>query len=195
NIPDRIFNHGGGRQANCDAPYRLISYGYTTWCVDLRSNDLCGRSEGPSKGASPSVTEITDLFEALFLNDMTILPNTSYVLTADSGASVVRRVDTGTGGHEVVLSDTAKMAPPENAVPAIGISGLHVQGSYLYYTNTRKALSSRVRINSVDGTAAGPYEVMASGFAGDDFTFSNDGVAWAGTNTGNTLVKVAADGT
>ncbi|TKA70300.1 hypothetical protein B0A49_05386 [Cryomyces minteri] len=111
------------------ATFTSVAGSYSTWRVDLRFNDLGGRSKGPSKGASPSVTKITDLPQALFLNGMTILPNTSYVLIADPGAGVVRHVDTGTGEYEVVLSDTATMAPPENAVPATGINGLHVQGS------------------------------------------------------------------
>ena len=76
----------------------------------------------------------------------------------------------------------------------LGINGIQIQNSYLYFTSSTQGLFARVAIHP-NGTAAGPIEVVASlGGFGDDFALDRAGDAYIGTNPDDTLIKVTPAG-
>lgn len=144
---------------------------------------------------------------AIFLNGMTALQPQSHVtagqsnqlstlLIADSLQDVVYHLNPQTLSYSIVLNDSATMAPPPNAIPAIGINGLHYRpaNGYLYYTNSLREQFNRVPIaitgNPPKVTAAGEYTTIASGIFGDDLALGEDGAAYIAANTMNEVFKV-----
>ncbi|MCJ1479895.1 hypothetical protein MMC06_000049 [Schaereria dolodes] len=150
------------------------SASYSVWRVDMRG---CNSRPDGTIVSPVIVTKITDIPEAQFLNGMTLLDRkTASVLISDSGAGVVWRLDTDTGAHKVVLNDPS-MKPEPGAVVAIGINGIHILNSTVYFTNTFKGLFVRVPVD-LDGMAAGPYDIVAHNGFGDDFALDNAGNAY-----------------
>lgn len=153
---------------------------FSIWTLNLRSRQ-------------PKATKVADVPSASFLNGLTALPGARAILAADSGSGVVYRVDLRSGNATIVLSGEAYAAPPPPAYP-LGINGVHVQGSSLFFTNTGAATFSRVRIRP-DGTAAGPVEALSTGIEGpDDFALSPNGPAFITVNQIRSIVAVDPKG-
>ncbi|KAJ7909662.1 hypothetical protein B0H13DRAFT_2013814 [Mycena leptocephala] len=89
-----------------------------------------------------------------------------------------------TGAVRIAIQDAA-MAPGAPA-PALGLNGLHIHGSALYFTNSQQGTFARVPIavGSKGVSKAGAVQVLGivepSGqpHRYDDFTFDADGRAW-----------------
>ncbi|KAF7968177.1 hypothetical protein HWV62_31686 [Athelia sp. TMB] len=152
---------------------------YSIWKIDARSY--------PAKSS-----KIADIPKGILLNGMTLLDKEGTVLIADSGAGVVYSVNANTGKYQVVLDDPS-MKPAAGAAIQIGINGLHTHNGFLYFTSTTQGLFARVPIKA-DGTALGPVQVIARPGSVDDFTFDAAGSAYVATNSGNTLLKITAQG-
>ena len=152
---------------------------YSIWRVDLTR-------------VPPISTKITDIPEASFLNGMTLVERGSnFLLISDSELGVVFRLDFLTGQYGIVL-DNALMKRVPNQIP-LGINGIHTRGGFLYFTNTFQGLFARVSIHS-DGTASGPYELIAYTGAADDFTFDKSGNAYITQDPGDALERVTPSG-
>ncbi|KAF4624003.1 hypothetical protein G7Y89_g14172 [Cudoniella acicularis] len=169
-----------------------VPHSYSLWKVDMRpfKSDENGNIESPA-----AVTKIASIPEGLLLNGATILePGSPYVLLADSGAGTVFRVNVHTGEYKVVLSDETMTTGPGLA---IGINGIHIFDSVLYYTNTNRKLFAKVPINLSGpdaGTATGAYEIVANNGYGDDFTFDAEGNAYVATNLDFSIQKITLPG-
>jgi len=125
-----------------------------------------------SSSEKASITKLVDIPEAQFLNGVAKLSD-DVVLISDSTAGAVYKLNVNTGAYSIVQKNTA-MDPPANATLPIGINGIQILHSVLYFTNTEAKTLTRVRINS-DGAAIGNYETVATGVAGDDFGFDSKG--------------------
>ncbi|KAL8745812.1 MAG: hypothetical protein Q9190_002092 [Brigantiaea leucoxantha] len=155
---------------------------YSVWKVDLRK-------------PAAVVKKITDVPEGVFLNGATVLnPGKATILLADSGAGVVFRLNANTGRYKVVLDD-ALLKPLAGAPVEIGVNGLHVGNQMLYFTNTNQNLFAKVQIRE-DGTAVGPFEVIARNAVGsfDDFGRDRRGNAYVCQGSGNQLAMITPHG-
>ncbi|KAJ5184005.1 hypothetical protein N7492_001621 [Penicillium capsulatum] len=142
---------------------------------------------------APTASKIAALPEAHALNGMTTFTKDSnLVLIADSPKGAVWKVDIETGDYSVALNDTT-MKPAEGQELPLGINGLRVVDGYLYYTSTTRMQFCRVKLHD-DATAAGDYEVIASGFLPDNLDVAPDGTAYIATDPQNSVVRVTSSG-
>ena len=128
----------------------------------------------------------------MFLNGLITL-NPSTVLVADTTKGVVWATDIHTGVSRVAINDPL-MAP--SASFPIGVNGLRLRGSTLYFTNTVQSLFAKVSINA-NGTAVGKAVGISHSPGGgsyDDFALDSNGNAFLGTNGGNSIEKVGLKG-
>jgi hypothetical protein len=159
---------------------------YSLWKIDLTGFecDDFGRDI-----AIPDVTKIADIPEASFLNGLTLAALSSpYLLAADSGLGVVWSINHYTGEYRVVLENEL-LKPASGQITVLGINGLHTREGYLYFTNSFQYIFARVPI-SPQGTATGPYEVVANIGLADDFAFDKDGNAYITQDPGDALEQV-----
>lgn len=140
-----------------------------------------------AKGAQAA--KITDIPEAIFLNGMTLIPKSSNILVADSGAGVVYAIDTSTGKYSVAVHDP--LMKPVNG-SQLGVNGIKIRDGSLYFTSTTQAVFAKVPI-SANGTASAAAKVI-SHVVGDDFIFNSAGNALVATNIGNSLDLVTTSG-
>ena len=138
---------------------------FSIWSVDLN---------GPQAAA----TLITAIPEANTLNGLAAVAGSSdLVLVADSGLGVVWSVNLTSGEYKNVIQ-AAEFLP--TAALALGINGIKVpRPGLLLFTNSALNTYGSVEINS-DGSAAGPINIIESGFDStglDDFVVGK-GAAW-----------------
>jgi hypothetical protein len=163
---------------------------YSIWKVDLTSLECDDFGQVTSK---PVVTKIADIPEASFLTGLThVAPCSPYLLASDSVLGVVWRIDHYTGEYQIILDD-ALMKPAPGQLAVIGIYGVQTRDGYLYFTNTFQYLFARVQISS-QGTATGPYEVLASTGLSVDFAFDKEGNAYITQDPGAALEQVTPSG-
>ena len=165
------------------SPITNIPGTFSVWKVDLRSS---------TKGSSAVVSLITAISEAGLLNGMTTLnAEAGIVLVADFTSGNIYRLNIHTRAYEVVLRNTLTTPPEGPPTIAIGVNGIHIRNSYLYFSNTFRRLLGRVPIHP-DGTAAGAFELVAHTDSGDDFAFDVEGDVYLTQQS--TLLKVKPDG-
>ena len=85
---------------------------------------------------------------------------------------------------------------PAPLLPTLGINGLKLHGSTLYFTNSAEKLLAKIEINP-DGIAAGKAIVVArspTGATFDDFALDWRGDAFLATGPGNSIEEVGRDG-
>lgn len=124
-----------------------------------------------------TVTKVVDMPDAGFLNGMiTLSTSLGYLLIADSYNGWVYRLNVNTGAYSVIIND-AKMKFLPGSITNLGINGIKIRGSYLYWSNSGDPIFTRIPINSV-GAATGAAQVVASVRQVDDFQFRSDGTAW-----------------
>ncbi|TVY78201.1 hypothetical protein LSUE1_G004181 [Lachnellula suecica] len=146
---------------------------YSIWEIDLRNR-------GPKFAKT---TKIVDLPGSGFLNGMTVLnPVAGILLVADSLNSAVWSVNVHTRDVAVAINDTS-MAPMQyGTLPALGINGLHLLGSELYYDNTDKATLNKIPVDLNTGKATGPAVTLLQSTVTeifpDDFTIDFEGNIW-----------------
>lgn len=144
-------------------------------------------------GATPSAKKVTDVPQGQTLNGATTIPSSSsLVLVADSVAGEVYRVDVNAGTYSVAQSD-ASMKPTSSG--ALGINGLHVFASTLYFTNSAEGTVVKVPITTT-GAANGAYTVIVHDQTGeiyDDFAIGSEGNLWI-TDHNNVVDKVTSLG-
>ncbi|KAF3913559.1 hypothetical protein ABW20_dc0105059 [Dactylellina cionopaga] len=164
----------------------------------------------PNKHSNiPRLRRAAPIPEGIFLNGLATLDAAAgIVLVGDAGAGLVYRVCVRTGAYAVVLHDAASMGTDPTAPTHSGINGVKIHNGYVYYTNTVKSLFARVRIDTRRGTATGPYQVLASPGAMDDFAFApakagrevssgreeRGWVVYATGHPNNILLKITPDG-
>lgn len=153
---------------------------FSLWKVDFANKNF-------GDGESPEISKITDIPEAMFLNGLTRAESDRHhkhkeqlaaVLIADSVLGAVWKVNTNTGDHEKVIS-LPEMLPPTNASLDIGINGIAIYDSSLYWTNTASESIYAVPIDSSTCSTL-PNTIVRTvaegvGIAVDDFSFDYSG--------------------
>lgn len=141
----------------------------------------------------PAASRIAALPEAQALNGMaSFTKGSDLVLIADSPKGVAWKVNTKTGDYSIALNDTT-MLPAEGQALPLGVNGLKVLDGYVYYSSTTRMEYCRVKVHD-DATAAGDYEVIASGFLPDNLDVARDGTAYIATDPQNSVVRVTPYG-
>lgn len=163
----------------------------------LKTNTIHTVSFPPSSDI-PQTHLAATISEAGLLNGLVTL-NPTTILAADSLKGVVWAVDTPTGASRIVLSDPL-MAPVTTPTTdpnhIIGINGIKLRGSTLYFTNTAQALFAQIAIHP-NGTALRAAETIAHSPPGttyDDFALDTRGDAFLTTAQGNTIEEVGKGG-
>lgn len=141
-----------------------------------------------TKGAQP--TKIADIPEAIFLNGMTLIPESSNILVADCGAGVVYAINTSTGKYSVAADDP--LMKPINGTQ-LGVNGIKVRDGFLYFTSATQVLFAKVPI-SANGTANGAAATVVNNAHGDDFIFDSAGNALVATNVLNSVDRIVTSG-
>lgn len=177
---------------------------YSLWKVDF--NDEQGKGN-----ASPAVSKITDIPEAIFLNGITVdgfdVPYTraedfsgaeelATVLIADSALGTVWKVNTNNGDYTRTIT-VPEMSAPANASIALGINGLSLYGGSLYWTNLAYEAVYSVAVDPSTWSAL-PYASVRTvagdtGVALDDFTFDSNGNIFAAGGDTVVLISDAGD--
>ena len=167
---------------------QAINGSYSLWKVEMGSGDVVDGAMNPPA----VVSKVTDIPEGVALNGMAVLNESSgLIVIGDAGAGQVFTVDVGTGTYSKTMEDPT-MAPTPST--QLGINGMKIRGGYLYYTTSAQATFNRIPINAADGSPAGPAEVLARFFLGDDFSFDPAGNAYVAQNAVNTVAKVTPGG-
>ncbi|KAJ7337515.1 hypothetical protein DFH08DRAFT_783889 [Mycena albidolilacea] len=152
---------------------------------------------------TPIVTPIAGIPQSTLINGLSSVPgHPDLVLAADSGLGAVYEITMSTGAVRIAIQDAA-MAPGAPA-PALGINGLHIHGSALYFTNSQQGTFARIPIavQSKGVSKAGAVLVLSTveppglPHRYDDFTFDADGRAWVTAHPGAlTLLYPLTNGT
>jgi hypothetical protein len=160
---------------------------WSVWKVDFIHSD---------KKGIPAVAKIADLPKASFLNGMTLLaPGSPYLLIADSVLGVIWRLNYLTSQYEIILKSPL-MQPVPGPID-IGINGIHVLGSFVYFTNSFQALFARVPVKLYGpdaGSTTGDYQIIVNNIFGDDFAFDKEGNAYITQDPSDALQLVTKEG-
>ena len=140
---------------------------------------------------TPDVRLTSRLPDAGFPNGLTTL-NDHTILLADSTRGVVVAIDTRSGANWIAISDP--LLTPTSAIP-LGVNGLKIHGSILYFTNTGQNLLGRIDIDLNTGAALGPAVAVAYGqtpYSGsDDLALNGKGDrAFLANAAGHSIVEV-----
>ena len=132
-----------------------------------------------------TVTKVADIPSADFLNGMTTLDD-FHILTGDVYNGWVYKVNVLTGAYSIVIADP-KMHFPVGASTNLGVNGLKIKDSYLYWTNTAAGTLNKIFI-TLAGTPIGPSSVVTANVPkADDFIFKDDGTAFIAQNQNDEL--------
>jgi len=147
--------------------------------------------------SAPLPIKVIDMPKASFLNGLEVLRNDDgqlVLIVADSASGLVWKVDVSKGEYEVFI-DIPEMKIAVNTSLAVGINGLHLRDSFLYFTSMSQELFCRICIQSnKSGYQIGPTEILASGIVGDDFTLDQFGNGWIAENPMDKLTLVIGNG-
>lgn len=132
-----------------------------------------------------TVTKLVDITSSDSLNGMTTLDD-SNILVGDIYNGWVYKVNTVDGTHNIVIDDP-KMKAPAGALTPLGVNGLNIHDSNLYWTNSAAASLNRIQITD-DGTPVGNSSVVLTNEPGaDDFAFKSNGTAFIALNSQDQL--------
>ena len=165
----------------------------SVWRVNLRSS--CSHFNGTVM-TQDVVSHVAHFADAGLLNGMSRLSadNSAHLLLADSAAGAVHKLNVYTGAHEIVIRDPSMDPRPDGL--GIGVNGIHVIGTTLYYTSLDAGTFSTMPICPETGLPTGPAETIVGGIvAGDDFAILPAGDKALITNNGEftlTLVDIPA---
>ncbi|KAF2228595.1 hypothetical protein EV356DRAFT_433840, partial [Viridothelium virens] len=138
----------------------------------------------------PKVSLVANLVDVGLPDGIAVLPDTRrLVLLADAAKGVVWSVDTESGDYAIVTQNEAFI--PTNSQIPLGIDGIHISNGYLFFTNFGNNLLGRLQI-SVNGTARGRVETIASLAHPDDFAVAKNGLIYVAGD--NTLYRVSLNG-
>ncbi|KAF3761986.1 hypothetical protein M406DRAFT_334026 [Cryphonectria parasitica EP155] len=144
--------------------------------------------DGVTVEENATVTHLTDIPEADFLNGMATLDD-EHIYVGDVYSGVVYLIDTTTGDYQVAVNDTLMKFSVDGSAAStnLGSNGLKVFDGYLYWTNTARGFLARIAVGS-DGLPTGESEIVVDNLAkADDFQFRSDGTVFVAQNQQDTL--------
>lgn len=130
--------------------------------------------------SNATVTKVADITTADFLNGMTTLDD-YHILTGDVYNGWVYKVNVLTGAYSIVIEDP-KMHFPVGASTNLGVNGIKIKDSYLYWTNTANGTLNKILITAAATPIGTSSIVTANVPKADDFIFKSDGTAWIAQN-------------
>ena len=137
-----------------------------------------------SASAPVPVRVAAQLPDSKLLNGMAALPlYPRIILSADSLAGVIWRVDTTSGKVDVVLKHDLLLPLQGTPFLPVGVNGIRVRDGYLYFSNTARQLWARVKVTST-GDTVGDVQVLTHATGNDtldDFDFTRDGTTYIAT--------------
>ncbi|KAF2762202.1 hypothetical protein EJ05DRAFT_473120 [Pseudovirgaria hyperparasitica] len=161
-----------------------------TWDVYLA--DL--RNFNTRTGQGAKIERAAHVHDAAVLNGLATLDaGRGIILASDSLKGVIWKIDTKSGAAEIFLDDPALKPVQDGTSLLLGINGLKVQNTDIYFTNSFQQLYGRVKLDR-KGEIVGEVEILAQGFFADDLDVDAHGDAYIGTNIGNSIIQVTPDG-
>lgn len=140
--------------------------------------------------ADGAVETLLTLPEAIFLNGITPLADTQYLI-ADSYRGAIWLLDIVQRTGSIWLEHPLlARSNPENVIPAA--NGLKRFGEYLYVSNTEKMLLLKIPITTAN--TAGEPEIFVEQTNIDDFAFDVEGNLYGTTHIYNSVVRIAPNG-
>lgn len=143
----------------------------------------------------PKVTRISDFNDkSAFLNGVTAIPGISNaVLVADSANALVGRLDINTGKFDTSALVFPEMAPTANAGLPVGVNGIHIHDSHLYFTNSYAVSIYRIAITPSGYPVQGAKPELVADLSDiavflDDFAIDEWGNIYAASNFDNKVV-------
>ncbi|EPE07828.1 six-bladed beta-propeller -like protein [Ophiostoma piceae UAMH 11346] len=145
-------------------------------------------TDGQTIVNNATVTKVIDIDAANILNGMTAYDD-NYILVADSVQGIVYEVDLAEGRYVAAVEDPKMKATYNTASPAtpLGVNGIKMFRSYLYWTNTAGGFVARVPFNSLEGALGNSSIAITDVPLADDFIIRDDAVAFVCQNQVNTL--------
>jgi hypothetical protein len=140
--------------------------------------------------SNATIKKLTDIPSGDFLNGMTTLDDTN-ILVGDVYNGWVYKVNTLTGAYNIAINDPL-MKFPVNAENHLGVNGLKIRDSFLYFTNTAAGSLNRIEITAEGEPVGKACVVSANVPLADDFVFRSDGTAFIARNEDNELSVLPA---
>ncbi|KAF5612745.1 uncharacterized protein FTJAE_14034 [Fusarium tjaetaba] len=131
------------------------------------------------------------------VNGIVALPHHKHIiLGADSVRGEILRIDTTTGRIAVAIRDR-EFTPSADGQYGLGVNGIKIYKSHLYFTNTDRQTFGRIKIDKL-GNKAGPVEIIyrietGSPSIPDDFSIDKKGNAYVGVWQ-DKLIKITPNG-
>ncbi len=127
-----------------------------------------------------TMKKLTDIPSADFLNGMTTLDDT-HIFVGDVYNGWVYKINTLTGAYNIAINDPL-MKFPADSTNHLGVNGLKIRDSYLYFTNTAVGSLNRIKITAEGEPIGKACVVSANVPLADDFVIKNDGTAFIAQN-------------
>ncbi|OGM51294.1 hypothetical protein ABOM_000187 [Aspergillus bombycis] len=138
----------------------------------------------------PIVDPIDITIPAGTLNGIAALNDSSLVIS-DSSLGLIWRVDIQQGTYDILIRDNTT-ATSTALGPTLGVNGIRVLGSHVYYVNSPQRSLYRVGLDA-SGNTVGQPETIAQGVLADDFAVTSSGAYLAGL-TDNIITNVSHNG-
>ncbi|KAJ4331282.1 hypothetical protein N0V95_009907 [Ascochyta clinopodiicola] len=120
------------------------------------------------KCGKPIVEEIAALGTIAQPNGITAVPNTPYVLIADSYGGFVYRFNTETL-QLTTYFDHPLLKPQPVAGVVFGVNGVKLSRGYLYFSNTNQQIVARIKATGTEVALDGAPKIVAISTPADDF--------------------------
>lgn len=141
----------------------------------------------------PVVEELAALPEVIMPNGMLNIPNTPYVLIADSINGKVWRFDTVT--HNLTVYLDGPLLLPSGTSAQGGVNGIKFSHEFFYFSNTNQELIARVPVSGPNASPQGTPQIVATQTLADDFIVNRvNGNLFIAENGGNGLGFVKGEG-
>lgn len=124
----------------------------------LRFDECTDAAEVSFTGAIPSVIQP---------NGIVSIPNTPYLVIADSVAGKAYRYDTE--AHTLTVYLDHQLLKPSGTSLKQGVNGVKFSLGYFYFSNTNQEIVGRIRVSGLDYSPEGEPEVVGSQTSVDDF--------------------------
>jgi hypothetical protein len=134
-----------------------------SYAIHRLSFDKCGR---------PIVKEIAALGTIAQPNGITAVPNTPYVLIADSYGGFLYRFNTETL-QLTTYFDHPLLKPQPIAGIRFGVNGVKLSRGYLYFSNSNQQIVARIKATGTEVVLKGRPEIVAMSTPADDFIVNN----------------------
>lgn len=115
----------------------------------------------------PIVKEIASLEKLAQPNGMITIPNTPYVLIADTFDGIVYKFNTDT--LELTTYLDHPLLKPDIAAIRFGVNGIKLSRGYFYFSNTNHQFIARAKVSGKEATLIGEPEIIVDQIFIDDF--------------------------